>query len=190
MDQADGEHPLIQTDAEMRELLGMFEVPAFARRGHDLEYAVKRLHERLRRERAAMLDMVRLRLKQWSGVATSPSDLNPLTSSIESYFSAVQADPPQWVSRPGSIRARKTIARDLVASIDRFNRRWRKYVTELHLETVNRLVDRYNRYYLLEKECSLGSSRLAARFFVPQDRLSMESLLGEYPLLAVPTVAD
>ncbi len=190
MDEADGETPLIQTDAEMREMLGMFEVPAFARRGYDLEHSIKRLHEKLHRDRGAMLDMVRLRLRQWSGVTTGPGDLDPFLSPIEPYFAMAGGDPPQWASYSGTFRTRRKIARDLVASIERFNRRWRKSLIEVNLGAVNELVDRYNRYYLLEKECSLGSSRLAARFYVPQSRISVESLLVEYPLLGVPTLAE
>lgn len=190
MDEGDGETPLIQTDAEMRELLGMFEVPAFARRGYDLEYALKRLRLKLARDRQEMLEMVHLRLRQWAGAATGPDDFEPFASPISFYFQQAGAANPLWTKSKSSPRTRRTIARDLVASVERFNRRWQKLLGELKLETVNSLVDKYNRYYLLEKECSLGSSRLASRFFIPQNRLSVETLLLEYPLLSTPPLID
>ena len=74
MDETDDSTPMTNVDAEMKELLGLFDVPAFARRGQDLEYALARLHDRCRRERLGMLDMVRLRLRQWSRAATGPDD--------------------------------------------------------------------------------------------------------------------
>jgi hypothetical protein len=48
------------------------------------------------------------------------------------------------------------------------------------------MIDQYNRYYVLEKECVLGSSRLAARHFVPKARLTAEALLAAHPVLPVP----
>ncbi|MBX6316625.1 MAG: hypothetical protein IRY99_27480, partial [Isosphaeraceae bacterium] len=83
-------------------------------------------------------------------------------------------------------RRLRTIARDLVASISRFNRRWSRFLAELDLEPLNRLIDQYNRYYLLEKECSLGSTRLAARHFIPRAQVTVEALAAEYPTLPVP----
>jgi hypothetical protein len=48
------------------------------------------------------------------------------------------------------------------------------------------VIDQYNRYYVLEKECVMGSSRLAARFFTPIPQLTPERLLRDHPLLPVP----
>ena len=48
------------------------------------------------------------------------------------------------------------------------------------------MVDRYNHYYLLEKECVMGSARLAARHFVPRERVSLDGLLARYPALPAP----
>ncbi len=61
-------------DSEIKELMGLFDVPAFARRGQDLEYALKRIHARCLQVREESLPMVRLRLRQWSRVATGPDD--------------------------------------------------------------------------------------------------------------------
>ena len=48
------------------------------------------------------------------------------------------------------------------------------------------MIDHYNRYYVLEKECVMGSGRLAARFFTPIPLLTPAQLLQDHPLLPVP----
>ena len=47
-------------------------------------------------------------------------------------------------------------------------------------------IEQYNRYYLFEKECRLGSTRLAARFYAEKPLLTRESLRDDYPPLPVP----
>lgn len=186
-DSPDEDTALAGTDGELRELLGMYDVPAFARRGVDLEYALARIDARCRREREAMLDMVRLRLKQWAAVASGPATaLDVFAAPIDGLWPLADAPPPSWADRPAPPRKLRAVARDLAASVQRFNRRWERFLGDLDFEPVNRLVDRYNRYYVLEKECTLRSARLAARHFEPRPRLSCESLLGRYPLLPCP----
>ncbi len=180
MDDPDAPAPLEVADAETRQLLGLFDVPAFARRGQDLEYALARLHARCTRERAAMLEMVGVRLRQWSAASTGPD------AAIAPLWPASGAQPPTWADRPAPDRRRRAIARDLVASVERFNRRWTRFLADMDLDAIHRMVDRYNQYYLLEKECVLGSARLAARSFVPRERLTPEGLLASYPLLPAP----
>lgn len=186
----DDDVPMMTPDAELNQLLGLFDVPAFVRRGQDLEYSVARLHERCRRERGEMLEMVRLRLRQWTSAADGPDAWSGIfTAAISALWPLCQADPPSWAVRLAPPRRRRAIARDMVASIARFNRRWTRFVDELGLDHANRLIEDYNRYYLLEKECSLGSARLAARHFTPKSRLSADTLLTDYPLLPLPELA-
>ncbi len=176
------------TDPELRTLLGMFDVPAFARRGADLEYGLSRLRERCRRERSALLEMVRLRLRQWLAVATGPDDWAPLFEEpVAPLWSLAGLElPPRWSEVPATARRRRGVAGDLIASVDRFNRRWSRFLGELELGPVNDLIDHYNRYYLLEKECCLGSARIAARHFTPRTSLTSEDLLAEFPPLPLP----
>jgi hypothetical protein len=84
MDESNDEgNPLGGVEAEIKELLGLFDVPAFARRGQDVVYALTRLRSRLKSQRSAMLDMVRLRLRQWAAVAPgSEADLRIFLASI------------------------------------------------------------------------------------------------------------
>jgi hypothetical protein len=175
------------TEAELEHMLGLFDAPAFVRRGHDLEYALGRLRQRLDQERDAMLDMVRLRLRQWASVATGPDDWSGLFSaSVAPLWEQTRSEPPVWTEEPVPVRRRQAIARDLVSSITRFNRRWTQFLDRLTFENVNRQIDLYNRYYVLEKECVLGSARLAARHFVPRPRMTREGLLADFPVLPVP----
>lgn len=180
--------PLEVVDPETRELLGLFDVPAFARRGTEIEHLRRSLRARLERERSAMLDMARLRLKEWSRVADLPNappfDDRPRTrEAIESAFAAVGLPSPAWAERPASPRVRRRVAKDLIAAFERFNRRWTAFVRALDTSGVNRSIDQYNQNYVFEKECVLGSARLAARHFVPLPLVSAESILEEFPLL-------
>jgi len=181
------ESPLGGIDAEIKELLGLFDVPAFARRGQDLESALARLRLRAHRRRDDMLDMVRLRLRQWAAAAPGPdADLGYFDASIAPLWPLAGAGAPKWATRPASRRGLRAIARDLVASLERFNRRWAEYLDGINLDPINRQVEHYNRYYRLEKECSLGSARLAARHFVPREPVSLDQLRAELPPLPVP----
>ncbi len=175
------------TEAEIKELLGLFDTPAFARRGQELEYAVARLHARCRREREGLLEMVHLRLRQWSGAATGPDDLEgAFAAPIDRLWTLAAAPTPTWAAVAAPSRRRRAVARDLVASVNRFNRRWAAFLGQLNLAPVNRMIDEYNRYYVLEKECVLGSVRLALHQFTPRTPLDLDALGAAYPPLPVP----
>jgi hypothetical protein len=181
------EPSVTDAEAEIKELLGLFDLPAFARRGQDLEYALARLHERCRRARHERLGMVRVRLRQWAGAVEGPGAWETtFAAPIDALWDLSHAEPPDWAEAPAPPRRRRAIARDLVASIERFNRRWSEFIGGMNLDSLNRMIDQYNRYYLLEKECSLGSARLAARHFTPKTPLTQEGLMGDHPVLPVP----
>jgi hypothetical protein len=183
--------PLGSGDGEIKELLGLFDLPAFARRGQDLEYALRRVHSRCRDQREEFLEMVRVRLRQWSRVAAGPGDWKEVfVEAIDSLWLLALSDPPSWADRVAPARQLRIVARDLKASVERFNDRWWQYLQSLNLGPTNGVIDQYNRYYLIEKECVVGSARLAARCFVPVALLTPDSLLGEYPTLLVPRVRD
>jgi hypothetical protein len=189
MDEAEEGPSFEVTDPEMRQLLGLFDVPAFARRGQDLEYSLKRLSARCERERESMLEMVYLRLRQWAGAVTGPSDWRAaFEAPIDALWALTDAEPPAWSEQPAPLRRQHAIARNLVSSLARFNRRWLKFITEIDLTFINNAIHQYNHYYLLEKECYLGSARLAARHFEPRMRLTRESLLNDYPVLPIPAL--
>src|SRR6516165_717352 len=119
--------PLAGGDGEIKELMGLFDLPAFARRGQDLEYSLRRVHARCRERRDEFLEMVRVRLRQWSRVAAGPGDWQEVfVEPIDSLWSLAESGPPVWADRPVPVRRRRVVARDLKASVDRFNERWRE----------------------------------------------------------------
>jgi hypothetical protein len=178
-------------EVEIKEMMGLFDAPAFARRGQELEDTLRRLRERCRQARLERLDMVHVRLRQWARAASGPESWPAVFSaSIEPLWPLSEAEPPRWAGESAPIRQQIEIARNLIAAVGRFNQRWVQFLDGLKLEAANRVIDDYNRYYLLEKECVLGSARLAARFFTPVARLSREQLLRDHPLLPVPELID
>jgi hypothetical protein len=187
MDESDGPNPLTSTETEIKELLGLFDTPAFVRRGQELEYALGRLHARCRHQRDSLLEMVHLRLRQWAGVATGPDDrAGTFAAPIAALWPLSGAAPPVWALQATLSRRRRAVARDLVASVTRFNDRWAAALDQLNLAPVNRMIDHYNRFYVLEKECVLGSARLAQRHFTPRVHVTCTALSEQYPPLPVP----
>jgi uncharacterized protein YeaO (DUF488 family) len=178
---------LAGTDPEFRRLLGMHDVPAFARRGTDLQYALAQLDARCLLERKRMLEMVHLRLRQWARSASGPeAAAETFVRPIDGLWPAADAQAPEWADRTAPSRRLRALARELAVSVVRFNRRWGEYLEGVNYERINRLVERYNRYYVLEKECVLGSARLAARLFVPTPEVDRDALLAKFPMLEVP----
>ena len=168
----------------------VFDVPAFVRRGQDVEFLLTALDERCRRGRLALLDMVHLRLRQWAKVATGPADWrDAFLAPVAPLWPASGAAEPAWARVPGPRRARRTAARDLAASVGRFNARWEAFVARLDLRLVNDAVRGYNTYYVLEKECVLGSARLAAQHFRPVAPVTAASILAAHPTLPAPEPA-
>jgi hypothetical protein len=187
MEESDEETSLSGTDAEFRQLLGLYDIPAFARRGADVEYTLASLDSRCRRERLAMLEMVHLRLRQWAAAASGPeAALEVFAEPLDALWQSANAPSPSWAEETASRRRLRTIAADLIASIERFNRRWDQFLDAVNFAHINRLIDNYNRFYILEKECSLGSPRLAAQHFVPKQRVDRSDLLNRFPILPVP----
>jgi hypothetical protein len=192
VDETDDLMPAMSNDieTEVKELMGLFDLPAFARRGQDLEGTLRRLHDRCRTARGQLLDMVQLRLRQWPGAARGPGSWSGVfTGPIESLWPLALAEPPTWAESDAPLRRRRTIAANLVAAICRFNRRWLEFIDLLNLEPANFVIDQYNRYYVLEKECVMGSAKLASRHFTPVPCVTKQTLLADHPTLPVPELA-
>lgn len=181
--------PLATPDLELKGLLGMFDVPSFVRRGQDVERAIESLLPRLQLARSDMLDMVHLRLKAWAAASVGPDDWSDcFLRPIDDLWRAAGAPAPQWAHRSASRLRRRAAARDLLNSVERFNQRWTTFLNGLNLDPINRRIADYNRYYLLEKECVLGSQKLASRWFVPIEPIALESLAARLPVLNPPAI--
>jgi len=160
------------------DMLLAFDAPAFVRRALLVESSWNGLLEKCRRERERLLEVPRIRLGRflkllqlWPEGATAicrPDDLAYLESLNQEWN-------PRLRSRVTPARSAGQIAKalaELAASFERFNRRMKKYFSEIDLEPINRIREGYNRHYLLEKECALRSARLAQEGFVPLDPIA------------------
>jgi hypothetical protein len=174
-------------DGTIKELMGLFDTPAFARRGQDLEHSLRRIHALCRRLRDQHMEMVRVRLRQWSRVAAGPEDWRDVFAEpIDGLWKLALAEPPVWGGVFAAPKQKRSAAANLIASARRFNGKWQQMIDLINLEPTNRVIDEYNKYYVIEKECVMGSARLAQRHFTPTPRLTCQTLLREHPLLPVP----
>lgn len=179
-----------------QQVMAGFDAPAFLRRARQVEDAWNDLLETCRHKRAHLLEMPRLRLARFvkltepgspdSGEICPPADLSYLQELHREWKPQLRS-----VVRPARTRAEILHAlAHLARSFERFNRRWREFVRDLDLAHVNELRDGYNRFYVLEKECALFSSRIAREGFVPLPRAELNDVIEAFPLLKVPHVAE
>ncbi|WP_165071866.1 hypothetical protein [Paludisphaera rhizosphaerae] len=166
------------------------EIPAFVRRGQELEAILQGVDDRCRSNRRKLLDMVHMRLRQWAKLATGPDDWrDAFRASIADLWALTNADAPAWAPFPGTTRRRRAAARDLIASVERFNGRWVEFVDRMDLRLTNEIIEDYNRFYLVEKECAVGSSRLAAMHFKIVPKVTVAKIMVDFPPLPVPEPA-
>ena len=180
-------------ETEIKEMMGLFDAPAFAQ---------PRAGARGDAPAASMSDAARHGpiARHGSGPAptvgprrrSGPDDWTYVfTAAIEPLWPLCEAEPPQWAPSPAlDHRRSRSAPATSIAAVVRFNRRWTAFVESMNLGPANTVIDHYNRYYVLEKECVMGSARLAARFFTPIALLSPERLLLDHPLLPVPGLVD
>lgn len=84
--------------------------------------------------------------------------------------------------QPGTLSA-KSARQQLQGAFARFNRRWMSFLEQVDRTEVNQLRSSYNQYYLVEKECAIGSYRLAVQNYRELPPVTIGSLLHEFPLL-------
>jgi hypothetical protein len=178
-----------------REVLSRFEAPAYIRRARQVEDAYQGLLARCRAQRDEWLGMVRLRVGQLFALAGGPERLLPLLadeaqlallSELHARLAPTLRVP---LARAQSQRQVRAVLRALVASIERFNRRWERYLLEVDIAPVNILREKYNRYCPLEKECALRGVPAVRHRFVPLLPLSREELRDLLPGVQVPRLS-
>lgn len=187
-DTSPGEQSVRSTENEVKELMGLFDAPAFARRGRDVEWALNKTLILCRKKRLELLEMVHCRLRMWSAATTGPDDWQlAFQEPIDRIWVIAEAPAPHFKGTGTTSKKQLVqLASGLLQSVERFNTRWPQWISQLQVDSINRQIDHYNKYYVLEKECIVGSARLAARLFQPQPRMEPEWLLGQFPLLPVP----
>ena len=177
----------VATDPSINELIGLFDAPAFARRGQELEDTLSRLDVTCKRERKERLEPVRSALRGWEDVTDQPSGwVDHFTAPIEDLWPSTLAEPPRWALRAARATKRQAAARTIVTCIQRFNQIWSLYLESIPLDRINHTIQQYNRWYMLEKECALGSARLASQMFTPRTLITLDRLRDQYPELRIP----
>jgi len=171
------------------EVLAMQGAPAYVRRAQAVEAALADLLAQCQRQREDWLKMVRIRLGLLAMLAGDWQALRPLLADDDQprvLRSLHETLAPELRYRPARTDSPRQLTRalaELGASIERFNRRWSAYLPTVDLTRLNQLRANYNRYYLLEKECSVRSHVVARQGFHPLPPLTLEELLERMPAL-------
>jgi hypothetical protein len=184
-----------ETDPFERLILGRYDVPAYVRRARGVQEALEGVLARCRKQRDEWALMARLRVGELFALSGEREILRPLLHD-DQQLDVLQAlhDELRPVLRvpvePTRSRSklRRTL-RDLVASLERFNRRWLEFLPTVDLADVNALRDGYNRYYILEKECAVRSPAVARMGFRRLEPLTTDDLREMLPPLPVPRLA-
>lgn len=179
-----------KNDPQFQQVVAQFGGPAFLRRAQRAENALADLLQRLRRQRQEWLDMVRLRLGQLHALAGAWQRLAKFVNAdsltaLQRLYDELNPQlrvPIQPTTDDNAIRAALA---DLRESLDRFNHRWRELLATTDLSEVNRRRDEYNRWYVFEKECFVGSARIARQGFRPLEMVTVEDLRAWLPEVSI-----
>jgi hypothetical protein len=186
------EVPIVGGDLFRSQVEAGFDGPAYVRRGRQVEHAFEELLNRGRQQRDEWLPMVRLRLALLHALAGDWERVRPLLADrdrlgeLQRLHAELQPRLRGQVEPTSSLQALRQALRELLESIDYFNRRWLAFVPKLDLTPINALREGYNRYYVLEKEIALRSPRVARQGFVRLEPLTIEDVLASLPPLPAP----
>jgi hypothetical protein len=178
------------------EVLGRYGAPAYVRRGRAVEDALQDLLEHCKKWRDERLHMVRTRLAVLHALAGSWDALLPLLRDddqaglLQELCTTLCPRLRSNVQPTSSRRPLARIIRELVSSIERFNQRWRDYVANMDLTRLNEVREKYNRYYVLEKECAVRSAMVARQGFRPLPPFTRDDLVKLLPDLPVPQLKE
>ena len=170
-----------RNDPQFQYVVAQFGGPAFMRRAQRAENALAELLHHLRTTRREWLAMVRLRIGQLHALA---GDWGPLArfvtadslAELRRLFDELNPQLRVPIAATDDAATLRAALADLRESIDRFNTRWRALLAQTELTEVNRRRDEYNRWYLLEKECFVGSARIARQGFRPMEMVTIQNL--------------
>lgn len=174
-----------------QQIVGAFDEPAFLRRARATRNAWEFLLARAERQRREWLEMPAIRLGRLFMVSASFQNLSRCISDEDQqalHQQMRELQPKMRCRLPVAVRESQVTDElaGLIESYNRFNTRWLDFVHELDVDRVNKLRDGYNKYYVLEKECALMSSRTAEAGFQPLCMARHEDVLEVLPLLSVP----
>lgn len=171
----------------VRQMLGLYDAPAYVRRALQTESAIEAIFRRCQDQRSEWLKGVRLHWRSWNALAGADGRLETnLSEAARSVLAALRlrlADEDCTVPGRSQLPRAAQVYANLGRSIARFNRRWTTFVETMDLAPVNASIDGYNRHYVFEKECVVGSARLALHGFVPLAPLTVRQLFDRWPPL-------
>lgn len=179
----------------LQQLAAIGGAPAFMVRAARTQEALERVLRPGRHQRGEWLQMVRLRLGTVHALAGDWPALRPLLADEQQLklLQQLYADLQPCLKAPPAPTASQKILRrallELLESLEYFNQRWRKYLHGVDLTHVNQAREKYNKYYLLEKECVVRSPALARREWRPLEPVAIADLFRWLPLLPVPVLA-
>ena len=165
---------------------------AFIRRAKLVETTWSCLLDACARARLERLAFVRLRLGQMRALA---GDWDVIRASLphDDDFAFLQRLHDELQPRlrlpleaTTSKRVLRNAAFELVEAMEMFNGRWERWLAKVDLTPVNRAREDYNRYYLFEKECAVGSARVARIGFVKLTPVTSADVASHFPLLPLP----
>ena len=168
-----------------------FDTPAYVRRGLTVETEWNALADKLHRtwkDWTVPVGRLCSQLRHQAGGLdafgpwlASPEDLDRLRQLDQRLDHKLKYPPGKafwhWPLK-GSLRRLARMAADL-------NHAWARHLETQDLEPLNRSREQYNRWYLLEKECAMRSTRLAAGGFEPFPRVGPGDLIKLFPPLPV-----
>lgn len=182
------------SDRVAKAIMAQYDGPAYIRRAKQMESACAALEAMCRETRREMLQVVGLRLATLHALAGSWSRLVPvfLTEDDAEYLRRLHDElapqlalPVESTDSPGSIRH---ALEELREALEWFNRRWSAFLEGLDLTPINHLIAGYNRWYVLEKECAVGSPRVAREGFRPVAPLTVDALKARFPSMHLPSL--
>jgi hypothetical protein len=182
-------------DRIFQEVLGRYDAPAYVRRALRVQQSYDSLLAACGRQRDEWLDMVRIRLATLIALAHDWAALRPFLADdqqcrlLAELHQNLGPKPLVSIPRTPSPRRLRGALRELCESLERFNLRWRSFLSEICLDGVNEERSSYNRYFLLEKECAVRSVVLARRGFQPLEPLTVAEIAELFPELPVPRCA-
>lgn len=181
-----------EEDQAFKQVLAHYDAPAYIRRARQVQEAYDLLVAHCRKQRDGLLKMVRIHLGLLHARAGDWGRLRDLVADhaqldiLRQLHDELQPRLRDQVVTTTSPRALRRALHELTESMERFNQRWQAFLQSADLTHVNQLRDGYNRWYLLEKECALRSSKVARLGFCKLEPLRAEELFELFPLLRVP----
>lgn len=179
-----------RNDPQFQYVVAQFGGPAFMRRAQRAEAALATLLDQLRQTRREWLEMSRLRLGQLHALAGDWERLDRFVTpdslaALRGLFGELKPTLRVPLAPTESDMAIRAAVCDLQEALERFNQRWRQLLAATDLAEVNRRRDEYNRYYVLEKECFVGSPRIAKLGFRPLAMVTNADLAKWLPEIPV-----